>query len=116
MGTKIHRIVPSVSVPPPHMVEFMVMVNRPSSKELKGLDRAEKYELLKANSVKHKEEIMAWIKEQGLEAEVFKIQEPTVFNMLFITCTPKVAEFLKNADGVLSVGRNLELSVGLVAP
>ena len=59
---------------------------------------------------------MAWIKEQGLEAEVFKIQEPTVFNMLFITCTPKVAEFLKNADGVLSVGRNLELSRGVSQP
>lgn len=34
---------------------------------------------LKANSVKRKDEIKAWIKAQGLDDEVFKIEEPIVF-------------------------------------
>ena len=116
MGTKIHKMAPIHSVRPSNMVEFMVEVNRPSSKELKGFNRAEKYKLLKANSVKRKNEIKAWIKANGLDAEVFKIAEPTTFNMLFITCTPKVAEQLEHADAVVSVSRSPEFSVALTKP
>ena len=116
MGTKIRKTELIHLVPPPNMIEFMVRVNRPSSEDLAGIDRAEKYKLLKANSVKRKDEIKAWIKEQGLDAEVFKIEEPTVFNMLFIICTPKVAEQLEHADAVVSVSRSLEFSVGLTKP
>lgn len=116
MGTKIRKMAPIHSVPPSNMVEFMVKVNRPSSKELKGFNRAEKYKLLKANSVKRKDEIKAWIKAKGLDGEVFKIAEPTAFNMLFITCTPKVAEQLEHADAVVSVSRSPEFSVGLTNP
>ena len=113
METKIRKMAPIHSVPPSNMVEFMVEVNRPSSKELKGFNRSEKYKLLKANSVKRKDEIKRWIKEQGLEAEVFKIEEPTVFNMLFITCTREVAEQLEHVDGVASVSPSPEFSVAL---
>ena len=113
MGTKIRKMVPIHSVPPSNMVEFMVEVNRPSSKELERFNRAEKYKLLKANSVKRKNEIKRWIKEQGLDAEVFKIAEPTVFNMLFITCTREVAEQLEHVDGVVSVSPSPEFSVAL---
>ena len=113
MGTKIRKTELIHSVPPSNMVEFMVRVNRPASEDLAGIDRAEKYKLLKANSVKRKNEIKAWIKEQGLDAEVFRIEEPTAFNMLFITCTPKVAEQLEHADAVVSISRSPEFSVGL---
>ena len=113
METKMHRNVSVHSVPPQNMLQFMVMVNRPSSKELAGIDRAEKYKLLKANSVKRKDEIKTWIKAQGLEDAVFKIEEPTVFNLLFITCTPEVAKQLEDADGVVSVSRSPEFSVRL---
>ena len=116
MGTKIRKMAPIHSVRPSNMVEFMVEVNRPSSKELKGFNRAEKYKLLKANSVKRMDEIKAWIKANGLDAEVFKIEEPTTFNMLFITCTPKVAEQLEHADAVVSVSRSPEFSVALTKP
>ena len=114
MGTKNRKITSIHSVPPPNMVEFMVKVRRPLSKKLAGLDRAETYKLLKANSVKRKNEIKAWIKAQGLDAEVFRIEEPTVFNMLFITCTPKVAKRLENSDSVMSVSRNPKFSVELI--
>jgi subtilisin family serine protease len=115
-GNKMHRTAPVHSIPPSNMLQFMVRVNRPSSKELAGVDRAEKYKLLKANSVKRKDEIKAWIKAKGLAGEVFKIEEPTVFNMLFITCTPKVAEQLEHADAVVSISRSPEFSVGLAKP
>ena len=67
-------------------------------------------------SVKRKDEIKAWIKANGLDAEVFKIAEPTTFNMLFITCTLKVAERLEHADAVVSVSRSPEFSVALTKP
>ena len=113
MGTKIRKTGLIHSVPPPNMIEFMVRVNRPSPEDLAGIDRAEKYKLLKANSVKRKDEIKAWIKANGLDAEVFKIEEPTTFNMLFITCTLKVAERLEHADAVVSVSRSPEFAVKL---
>ena len=116
MGTKIHKMSPIHSVPPPNMIEFMVRVSRPSPEELEGFNRAEKYELLKENSSKRKDEIKAWIEEQGLDTEVFKIRGPTVFNMLFIICTPKVAEQLEHADAVVSISRSPEFSVGLAKP
>ncbi|MXV82004.1 hypothetical protein F4X88_20695 [Candidatus Poribacteria bacterium] len=72
--------------------------------------------MLKANSVKRKDEIKAWIRAHGLDNEVFKIEEPTAFNMLFITCTPKVAKQLKHADAVVSVLRSPEFSVALTKP
>ncbi len=116
MGTKIRKMAPIHSVPPTNMAEFMVRISRPSSKELAGVNRGEKYKLLKANSVKCKNEIKAWIKARGLDNEVFKIEEPTAFNILFITCTPKVAEQLERADAVVSVSRSPEFSVALTKP
>ena len=116
MGTKMHKTAPVRSIPPSNMLQFMVRVNRPSSKELAGIDRAEKYKLLKANSVKRKDEIKTWIRTKGLDGEVFKIEEPTTFNMLFITCTPKVAKQLEHVDAVVSVSRSPEFSVGLAKP
>ena len=91
----------------------MVRVSRPSSKELAGINRARKYRILKANSVNHRNKIQTWIKAQGLAEEVSKIEEPTAFDLLFITCTPRVAQSLRNADGVISVSRNPEFSVKL---
>ena len=106
------RTIPSVL--PRDMAAFTVRVSRPSSKELAEYNRAEKFKLLKANSAKHRDEIQTWIQDKGLSDEVFKIEEPTVFNMLFITCTPRVAQSLKDADGVLDVSRNFEFSVKLL--
>ncbi len=98
---------------PTNMAEFMVRLSRPSPKELAGINRSRKYKILKANSVKHRDRIQAWIKARGLSAEVSKIEEPTAFDMLFITCTPRVAQSLTDADGVISVSRNPEFSVKL---
>ena len=95
------------------MDEYMVRIIHPSSEELVGLSRAEKYTLLNANSMKCKNKIEDWIQAEGLETKVFKIEDPTVFNMLFIICTPEVAEQLKNSDVVLGVSRNPDIYMDL---
>ncbi len=99
---------------PTNMAAFRVRFSRPSPEELVGYNRAEKYKLLKANSIKHRDEIQAWIQDRGLSDEVFKIEEPTAFDLLFITCTPRVAQYLRDADGVISVSRNPEFTVELL--
>lgn len=99
---------------PTNMAAFRVRFSRPSSEALAGCNRAEKYKLLMANSVKHRDEIQAWIRDRGLSNEVFKIDKPTAFNLLFITCTPRVAQYLKDADGVIDVSRSPEFSVKLL--
>ncbi len=100
---------------PTYMAEFMIRLSRPSPKELAGINRSRKYKILKANSIKHRNKIQAWIKAQGLSSEVSKIEVPTAFDMLFITCTPRVAQSLKDADGVISVSLNPEFTVELLA-
>jgi len=113
MVTKKHRKTTSRSLPPSHMDEYMVRIIHPSSEELVGLNRAEKYTLLNSNSTKCKNKIEAWIQAEGLETEVFKIEKPTAFNILFITCASEVAEQLKNSDVVLSVSRNPDIYMDL---
>lgn len=100
---------------PPDMIEVVVTVDRPASHELTGFNRGEKYNLLKANTAKRKNEITDWLKAQGLADEVFRIEEPTVFNQLFITCTPNVAKQLEHAASVVSVSRNLAFRVELAS-
>lgn len=113
MGTKKHSKTTTRSIPPSHMDEYLVRIIHPSSEKLAGLSRTEKFALLNDYSIDCKNKIEAWIHAEGLETEVFNIAEPTVFNMLFITCAPEVAERLKNSDVVLSVSRNPDLYLDL---
>ena len=96
-------------------IDYVVRVNRPASTALGGLNRAEKYEILKANAAKQQAEITKWLETTGLSEEVFKIEAPTVFNLLFITCTSKVAECLEQLDSVESVSRSPAFPVELLS-
>ena len=58
-----------------------------------------------------REQLIGWIKEQGLLEEVAQVGEPTAFNMLFVVCTPRVAEQLVQAPGVVSVSPSKEFEV-----
>ena len=113
METKKYSKTSIRSIPPSHMVEYLVRIVHPSSEKLAGLSRAEKFTLLNDYSADCKNKIEEWIHAEGLESEVFNIAEPTAFNMLFITCAPEVAERLKNTDVVLSVSRNPDLYLDL---
>ncbi|MCS7221135.1 MAG: hypothetical protein RML36_12065 [Anaerolineae bacterium] len=87
----------------PGMVKVMVTLERPSSQELAGYNRDMRYQVLRNNSVEFKEGLIHWIKEQGLSHEVAEIGDATAFNVLFLVCTPQVAERLLQAPGVVNV-------------
>lgn len=87
----------------PAMVKVMVTLERPSSQQLAGYNRDTKYQVLRNNSVECKEGLIHWIEEQGLSHEVAEIGDATAFNVLFLVCTPRVAERLLQAPGVVNV-------------
>jgi hypothetical protein len=96
------------------MIKVGVVLERPSSEELVQHDRGEKYQILRSNTADLRKELIAWIEEQGLSEEVSRIGEATVFNMLFVVCTPRVAEELTRAPGVVSVSPSEDFRVDLL--
>ena len=99
---------------PPGMIQVAVVLERPSSEELVQHNRAEKYQILRTNTAELRGGLIAWIEEQGLSEEVSRIGEATVFNMLFVVCTPRVAEELTRAPGVVSVSPGEDFRVDLL--
>jgi hypothetical protein len=99
---------------PLEMVKVALVLERPSSKELAQHNRAEKYRILRTNTAELRGGLIAWIEEQGLSEEVSRIGEATVFNMLFVVCTPRVAEELTRAPGVVSVSPSEDFRVDLL--
>jgi hypothetical protein len=69
--------------------------------------------MLRSNTGDRRKELIAWIEERGLSGEVSRIGEATVFNMLFVVCTPRVAEELTRAPGVVSVSPSEDFRVDL---
>lgn len=99
---------------PLEMVKVALVLERPSSDELAQHDRAEKYQILRTNTAELRRGLIAWIEEQGLSEEVSRIGEATVFNVLFVVCTPRVAEELTRAPGVVSVSPGEDFRVDLL--
>lgn len=99
---------------PPDMINVMVTLERPSSEELANYNRGQKYELLRQNVTQTRERLVQWIEEQCLSKEVARVGEPTVFNALFVTCTPGAAELLAQAPGVVSVTPTGDFKVDLL--
>jgi len=95
------------------MSQFRVVLERPSSQELAQYSRSEKYKILWENNARLREQLLVWIKEHGLSAEVSQIGEPTAFNTLFVVSTPRAAEQMVQAPGVLSVSGSQEFKVDL---
>lgn len=98
------------------MIKATVVLERPSSEELAHHSRAEKYNALRENTAKLRERIIEWIRKQELEEEISRVGEPTAFNVLFFICTPKAAEQLVNAPGVISVSTGNEFEMDLPRP
>lgn len=100
----------------PEQIKVMVTVERPSSEDLAHYNRAEKYQILRENTARFRETLIAFLEEQGLSKEVSYIGEPTAFNLLFVVCTPQVAEQLVQVPGVVSVSPSKEFDVDLLWP
>lgn len=88
---------------PPDMIDVMVTLERPASDQLATYNRQEKYELLKESAAQVRATLMKWIEAEALSEQVARVGSPTVFNTLFVTCTPGAAERLAHAPGVVSV-------------
>lgn len=90
-------------LPPSDWVNVMVEMERPPSQDLAGCDRGERYRMLKANAEQHRDQLNSWLEEQGLAGEVDSVSEATAFNLVFVKCTPSVADALAHAPGVVEV-------------
>ena len=84
-------------------VKVMVGIDRPTSEVLAQYDRRQKLKILEENAQQQRQALIHWINEHGLAAEVARIGAPTSLNVLFIQCTPHVAQELACAPGVLNV-------------
>lgn len=85
------------------MRDFVVEVERPSSAELAAYTRAERYRMLRANTEAHRTQLENWLEMQDLGSEVGDMRAGTGFNLIFVECTPHVAEQLVLAPGVIDV-------------
>jgi len=93
------------------MDRFMVKIRRPLVEDIKGMNHAKKYKLLKENSIAIRRKIITWIDKHGLYDQVYEITEATVFNILFITCTHKVAKHIENMNEVVSISKDIEFNL-----
>lgn len=84
-------------------VKVMVAIDRPSSEVLAHYDRRQKLQILEENAQQQRKALVQWINEHGMAAEVAKIGAPTSLNVLFVQCTPHVAQELAGAPGVINV-------------
>jgi len=107
---------PTQSARSSDMVEVAVTLERPASEDLTQYNRAEKYDILRGNTAELRDGLIAWIAEQGWSEEVAQVGEATVFNMLFVVCTPRAAEEMTRAPGVVSVGVSEEFEIDLPRP
>ena len=96
-----------------NMHDFVVEVERPTSAELAAYSRAERYRRLRANTEAHRTQLETWLETEDLCSEVADMRAGTGFNLIFVECTPNVAEKLVRAPGVVDVLPAGELEAGL---
>lgn len=82
--------------------EVVVLLERAFTDSPGQKDRAEQYQMLRRASEDRREELLAYLRESGLEGDA-EISEPTAFNMLFVKGTPDAIERIKQAPGVARV-------------
>ncbi|HWQ13911.1 MAG TPA: hypothetical protein VNL77_14020 [Roseiflexaceae bacterium] len=98
------------------MVKVAVTLERPPSDELQHMSRAEKHRALRENSARLRQHLISWLDERGMAGEVARVGEPTIFNTLFVVATRRVAEQLRRAPGVTSVGPEDAVAVDIPRP
>lgn len=97
-----------------HQATLVVLFDRSSFSELRSLQREERFQALRSRSIQLKQGLVRWIDQHGLSASVTRISEPTAFNMLFIICTPDLADHLMDAPHVDRVFMNDDVPVELL--
>ncbi len=81
------------------MVEFA----RTPAADDQNLTRGELVRRRRADAQQHRQELEAWLQREGLAGGVKLFGEATVFDLLFATVTPQVADALHHAPHVVAV-------------
>jgi hypothetical protein len=97
------------------MLTFMLTLERPSGEQLRHHGRGQRYSLLKQSASEIRERLVEWIDANGLATDVVRVSQPTVFNTLFVTSTPRAAEQLSHAPGVVGVAPTGAVDVELLS-
>ena len=98
----------------PRARSVVVVFDRLALAELVERDRSEILQSKRDYYRKCTQHLVSWIEGRGLSGEVSRIGAPTVFNMLFIDCTLKLAEQLVQAPHVINVFANESFRVDLL--
>ncbi|NWG20214.1 MAG: hypothetical protein HXY39_07775 [Chloroflexi bacterium] len=94
-------------------IRSIVTIERPAPEALARCNRAEKYRVMRENSVRVREQLLAWIDQRGISNEVAQVSEPTVFNTLFLVATRRATELIAQAPGVVSIAEDSEIITDL---
>ena len=83
--------------------DIMVMLERPPAAEVPQLSGSDKDADLSAYTKQQRDNLIEWIKEQGLSNQLIRIDEPSEVNLLRMEGTPTLAAALQYAPNILSV-------------
>ena len=89
-----------------HQIRHLsVVIERPEASDIKQFKTENRYELLKKQAEKARQDLIDWLDQHGLNEQVERIGEATAFNVLFVDATDEVEARLKEAPGVKGVAR-----------
>jgi len=93
---------------PPGMANYIVSLQEEDEGPQVPMKRSTLYEAGIARTARFQRRLQTWLEEQGLDAQVAYMGEPTVFPMVMLACTPEVAATIATLPGVESVIRDTE--------
>jgi hypothetical protein len=95
-------------------VRFSLLLERPSSEELRHYDRAGRVQRLRENSEARKRELVDWLQQQHVQQSVTRISKPNTMNILFVDAPRTLENLLKRAPGIKNVAVVRDLDVLLL--
>ena len=93
---------------PPDYLNVAVTFERPDlsdlgERSLGSGDRSAIFEARTSQSAAFRDRMVAWLEDQLLSDEVYRVGDPTAFSTLFVVASPQVVERLSEIPGVVDV-------------
>jgi len=85
------------------LVKVLLTLEHPAPEQLTTLDRSARYQTSMARATAQRQAIQEWLESRGLVSEIVRMGAANTFNILFICCTPRAAQQLQHAPGVVDV-------------
>lgn len=83
---------------------IIVMLDRPTEKNLQNCTGQEKSEILRAKANHWRRRIVAWIEDQGLRNHLVQLDVLPTGNLLRVKGTHALAKSLRHSPGIVCVG------------